>query len=94
MQILAIDKMKEGVNNEILTPHLPQELAATINLYLEEKIRTFYFRKDRPGVVFILECESIEEARKTLDQLPLVQEGLLDFEYIPLGPLEPLKMLF
>ncbi|WP_271765027.1 hypothetical protein [Aquimarina algiphila] len=94
MQILAIDKMKEGVNDEILTPHLPQELAATINLYLEEKIRTFYFRKDRPGVVFILECESIEEARKTLDQLPLVQEGLLDFEYIPLGPLEPLKMLF
>ncbi|WP_109437103.1 hypothetical protein [Aquimarina sp. AU119] len=94
MQILAIDKMKEGVNDEILTPHLPQELAATINLYLEEKIRTFYFRKDRPGVVFILECESIEEARKTLDQLPLVQEGFLDFEYIPLGPLEPLKMLF
>ncbi|WP_282086419.1 hypothetical protein [Aquimarina algiphila] len=94
MQILTIDKMKEGVNDEILTPHLPQELAATINLYLEEKIRTFYFRKDRPGVVFILECESIEEVRKTLDQLPLVQEGLLDFEYIPLGPLEPLKMLF
>ncbi|TSE10729.1 hypothetical protein [Aquimarina algiphila] len=61
---------------------------------MEEKIRTFYFRKDRPGVVFILECESIEEVRKTLDQLPLVQEGFLDFEYIPLGPLEPLKMLF
>lgn len=94
MQILAVDKMKKEVSEEALAPYLPQELAETISLYLEEKIRTFYFRKDRAGVVFILECDSVEEASELLNRLPLVQEGLLDFELIPVGPLKPLEMLF
>jgi hypothetical protein len=64
MQILAIDKIAEGVTAEILEPHLPKELAATVNLYLKEKIRTFYFRKDRVGVVFIMECESCSKQKK------------------------------
>ena len=90
MQILAIDKISEGVTPAILQPHLPKELAATINLYLQEKIRTFYFRKDRAGVVFIMECQSLQEAKDILATLPMVQEKLLDFDLIPIGPLMPL----
>jgi hypothetical protein len=93
MQILAIDKIRQGVTPAMLEPHLPQELGATIQLYLQEKIRTFYFRKDRPGVVFILECETVQEAKETLAALPLVQEQLLDFDLIPIGPLTPLGLL-
>jgi len=93
MQILAIDKISQGVTAAILEPHLPQELAATINLYLQEKIRTFYFRKDRPGVVFIMECQSVQEAKEILATLPMVQEKLLDFDLIPIGPLMPLGQL-
>lgn len=93
MQILAIDKIQEGVTPAMMQLHLPQELAATIKLYLQEKIRTFYFRKDRVGVVFIMECENIEEAKDTLATLPMVQEGLLDFDLIPIGPLMPLGRL-
>ncbi|WP_282080165.1 hypothetical protein [Aquimarina algiphila] len=54
MQILAIDKMKEGVNDEILTPHLPQELAATINLYLEEKSELSILEKTDPELYLFL----------------------------------------
>jgi hypothetical protein len=93
MQILAIDKIAEGVTAEVLEPHLPEELAATIELYLKEKIRTFYFRKDRVGVVFILECENIQEARETLSTLPMVERNLLNFDLIPIGPLMPLGRL-
>lgn len=93
MQILAIDKINEGVTVALLEPHLPKELAATINLYLQEKIRTFYFRKDRAGVVFILECQSVQEAKEILASLPMVQEKLLDFDLIPIGPLMPLGRL-
>ena len=93
MQILAIDKIGEGVTAAMLEPHLPQELAATVNLYLQEKIRTFYFRKDRVGVVFIMECESVQEAKEILATLPMVQEKLLDFDLIPVGPLMPLGRL-
>ncbi len=93
MQILAIDKISEGVTAAILEPYLPQELAATINLYLQEKIRTFYFRKDRAGVVFVMECQSIQEAKEILATLPMVQEKLLDFDLIPIGPLMPIGRL-
>jgi hypothetical protein len=94
MQVLAIDKVSEGVTEKMLLPHLPSELAATVGLYLKEKIRTFYFRKDRPGVVFLLETESLDEAKEILGTLPLVKENLLDFDLIPIGPLAPLGMLF
>lgn len=93
MQVLAIDKVPAGVTKEMLFPHLPSELVATVNLYLQEKIRTFYFRKDRPGVVFLLETENLDEAREILRTLPMVKENLLDFELIPVGPLAPLGML-
>ena len=93
MQILAIDKISQGVTPAMLEPLLPQELGATINLYLQEKIRTFYFRKDRVGVVFIMECESVQEAKEILAGLPMVQEKLLDFDLIPIGPLMPLGRL-
>jgi len=93
MQILAIDKISEGVTAAVLEPHLPQELAATVQLYLQEKIRIFYFRKDRAGVVFIMECESVQEAKEVLAGLPMVQEKLLDFDLIPIGPLMPLGRL-
>lgn len=93
MQILAVDKISQGVTAAILEPHLPQELAATINLYLQEKIRTFYFRKDRAGVVFIMECQSVQEAKEILATLPMVREQLLDFDLIPIGPLMPLGRL-
>ena len=93
MQVLAIDKMSKHITEEELIPHLPKELAATVKLYLEEKIRTFYFRKDRPGVVFIMEAESLEEAKGMLDKLPLVELGILDFDLIPIGPLAPLENL-
>lgn len=93
MQILAIDQLQEGFTEEKLAPHLKEELAATLKLYLQEKIRTFYFRKDRPGVVFILESDSLEEAKQILDELPLVKEKLLDFELIPIGPLMPIQNL-
>ncbi|HEV8283084.1 MAG TPA: hypothetical protein VGQ09_02175 [Chitinophagaceae bacterium] len=93
MQILAIDKIAEGVTAEVLEPHLPEELAATVDLYLKEKIRTFYFRKDRVGVVFILECENIQEAREILSILPMVERNLLNFDLIPIGPLMPLGRL-
>ncbi|HEX4849188.1 MAG TPA: hypothetical protein VFV08_00210 [Puia sp.] len=93
MQVLAIDKKLDGVTDKMLLPHLPSELVATVNLYLKEKIRTFYFRKDRPGVVFLLETESVDEAREVLETLPMVKENLLDFDLIPIGPLAPLGMV-
>lgn len=94
MQVLAIDKMKRKVEDKELMEHLPEELAATVQLYLQEKVRTFYFRKDRPGIIFLMEAESLEAAQEDLASLPLVKLDILDFDLIPIGPLLPLGTLF
>jgi hypothetical protein len=37
-----------------------------------------------------MECQSLQEAKDILATLPMVQEKLLDFDLIPIGPLMPL----
>ena len=74
-------------------PHLDDEVKHTLEAYLDGKIRSFWFRTDRPGVVFMLECADETEARDYLKELPLAVAGLIDFDLIPLQPLQPLGRL-
>lgn len=93
MQYFAIDKNIEGVTEDQLRPYLPAELAAALQLYLSDKVRNFYFRRDRPGVILLSEAKHKKEAEILLAMLPLIQLGLLAFELIPISPLEPLALL-
>jgi hypothetical protein len=72
---------------------LPQEVRDTIALYLKDVIRDFYFRSDISGVVFMMECDSVDEARAELAELKLVKEGIVTFNLIPVQPLKPLGIL-
>lgn len=72
---------------------MPGEVRDTVRLYLSGKVDQWYVRRDRPGVVFILNMSDPEEAKRVLDELPLGREGLMTFEIIPLGPLAPLGLL-
>lgn len=93
MQFLAISKPKEGATKEGVTPHMLEEVKETLNLYLLEKIRHFYMRKDQKGVIFHLDADSEEKAKEILSQLPLVKKGFLDYEFIAIGPLMPIGLL-
>jgi 23S rRNA C2498 (ribose-2'-O)-methylase RlmM len=57
-------------------------------------IRELYFRSDRNESVLVLECCSIEEAERTLRELPFVREGLIDFELVPLKAYPGFERLF
>lgn len=94
MQILAIDRFLPGTTMEKVQPHLKEEMVVTWEHYKQGKIRQLYFRQDNPGVVLMMECDSLEEAQELLDGLPLVKEQLIEFELIPLGYFEPLEALF
>ena len=93
MQILAISEISENVTLEKIQPHLIEEIKDTVSLYLRGVIRDFYYRGDKNGVVFMLECNSIDKAQSELKSLKLVKEGMLEFNLIPLEPLKPLGML-
>jgi hypothetical protein len=72
---------------------MPSEVQATVKLYLDGKIREWYSRGNGKGVVFMVDAKTEEEAKAIMDTLPLAKENLMDHEYIPLGPLMPLRML-
>lgn len=90
MKILAIDRFLEGTTLEKVQPHLKDEMKVSWKHYKEGYIREWYFRQDNPGAVLIMECESLDEARRLTDEFPLVKAGLIAFDLIPLGPFEPL----
>jgi hypothetical protein len=93
MQILAISKLKEGVTPDSIGQLGADEVKHTVESYLNGTIRNFWFQVNRPGIVFILECTDEDEARKLMDELPLVVAGLMDVDLIPLQPLKPLGTL-
>jgi len=91
--VLALLKAKPGVTRERVMAIMPAEIRATVQLYLDGKIRDWYSREDGKGGVFLLNTSDVEEAKSIMESLPLGKEHLLDHEYIPVGPLLPLRLL-
>ena len=94
MKILAIEKEFAGKTAEDFQPLLEAEAIRVWELYKEGVIREIYFRADRTSAVLILECENLEEAIEKLSTLPLVQEDLIYFDFIPLAPYPGFERLF
>lgn len=93
MQILAISNVKADTTPDQVKAHGPQEIKHTLESYLDGKIRSHWYRGDRPGVVFLLESADVDEARARVDAHPLAVAGLVDFDLIPLEPLAPFGTL-
>lgn len=72
---------------------MPAEIRATVQLYLEGKVREWYSREDGRGGIFLLNTGDVAEAKSIMESLPLAKEDILDHEDIPVGPLMPLRLL-
>jgi hypothetical protein len=94
MKILAIEKDAEGVTDEDFQPHMKAEAMRAWELYQSGVFREMYFTRDDPIAIIMLECVSVEEAKKALDTLPLVKAGLISFELMPLVPYPGFARLF
>ncbi len=95
MKILAIAKVDPQTTPEKIKPFLAAEVKHAWKLYKEGTVREMYSCPDRRlGVVFVLECDGADQAKKLLDELPFVREKLIDFEIVPLGPFSYFEMLF
>jgi len=91
--VLVILTPRKGVTPDQIMAVIPAEIRATVNLYLDGKIREWYSRGYGKGVIFLVEAKTEDEARAIMETLPLAKEQLMDHEYIPVGPLMPLKAL-
>jgi hypothetical protein len=92
-KLLAIGSFTAKATPNVWMPILPSEVRETVRLYLDGKIDQWYVKQDQSGVVFVMNLTDPQEARAILDKLPLGQAGLMAFQFIPLGPISPLRLL-
>jgi muconolactone delta-isomerase len=87
MKILALEKDVPGIPDGAFTNNvLKEEAERAWELHQAGVIRELYFRADQDAALLVLECEDVTQAQTALSTLPLVKQGLIDFEIIPLTP--------
>ena len=94
MKILAIEHELPSATTDSFQRHAKDEARKAWDLHQAGLIRELYFRADRDEAVLILECVSLEEARRSLCELPFVREELITFELIPLKSYPGFERLF
>ena len=92
-KIVAIGSFPQRPDEPTRKSILPHEVSDTLRIYLEGKIDQLYVRKDEPGVLFLMNVPTIEEASALLENLPLGRAGLMKFQYVPIGPLWQLNFI-
>ncbi len=91
--VLVMETPKQGVTPQQVMAVIPDEIQATVKLYLNGKIREWYSRGDGKGVIVLLDVKTVDEARDIVETLPLAKAQLMDHQIIPVGPLMPLRAL-
>src|ERR1041385_7502511 len=93
MKIFAVDRILPTATEENIRGVVIREALHIWMLYTKDIVRETYFRKDRPGVILVLEAENAAEAKKVLSTFPMVKAGVIDFDIIPVGHFVPFGTL-
>ncbi len=91
--VMVILTAKPTVTREQVMAVMPEEVRQTVQLYLGGKIRDWYSRADGRGAIFLINAKTVSEAQALMEDLPLSRQNLMDHDYIPVGPLLPLRLL-
>jgi hypothetical protein len=92
MKVMAVGSLNAPLTPETRDQVMPKEVPHTLQMYLDGKIEQFWFRKDT-GPIFLMNVESVEEAKAAVDHMPLVAGGYASYQLWPVGPLVPLGRL-
>ena len=60
MKVFAIGSFAKPITDEERQRIMRKEVPDTVKLYLEGKIEQFWFREDKPGVIFLMNTESLK----------------------------------
>src|SRR5262245_11545180 len=92
-KILAIGTINPGFEQSQVFAVLPGEVRETVDLYLDGKIEQWYSLQGKPGVAFIINVTDPAVAHETPEKLPLGEAHSSSFELLPIGSLNPLRLL-
>jgi len=94
MKLLAFGRPRGGIDARAAIASLARtELPALWALYAGGIVREMY-TLNRPGAVLVLEADGPAAASTALARLPLVREGIIEFELTELRPFGAFQMLF
>jgi hypothetical protein len=93
MKVMAVGSIIKPLTPEQRQLIMPKEVPDTLKLYLDGTIEQFWFRQDAPGVIFLMNVDSVERAKAAIDALPLAAGGFAKYELMHVGPLAPLGLL-
>ena len=93
MKLFAVDRILPTATEDNIRGVVIKEALHIWMLYTKDIVRETYFRKDRPGVILVLEAESVADAKKVLSTFPMVRAGVIDFDIIPVGHFVPFGTL-
>jgi hypothetical protein len=94
MQVLVIARVKQGIPVEQVLPFVSAEAAQAWEFYTSEQIRQMYYITDMSGAVMLWEGESVESVTQEVQKLPMVKEGILACEILPLKSYSGYAALF
>lgn len=86
MKIVVVATRSENHSTEDFAPLLPGEAKKALQLVAADVFREIYSREDGKGAIIVMEADSEDAARARLDELPLVQAGMLELDVYPVGP--------
>jgi muconolactone delta-isomerase len=95
MKMLALEREVPGITDDQFTPDLMRsEAKKAWELHTSDVLREMYFSADKHEAVLVMECDSVEDAQRSLSELPLVRAGLIGFDIVPLAPYDGFARLF
>lgn len=93
MKVVAIGTGVKKISDEERAKIMPKEAPHTLQLFIDGVIEQLYFRHDKPGTVFIINVDSVEKAKAITDGMEMVKQGVIAYEFYPVGPMKPLGFL-
>ena len=70
-KILAIGTLGVSASSPEIGAIMPREIPPTLKLYLDGHMDQFWVRDGNTGVVFLMNAQTVDEAKSLLEVLPL-----------------------
>ena len=94
MQFYVVCRIKPGTHRKAVIGLIRSEAKAAWKLYEAGLVRDIHYIDDLSGAVMTFEAKDLAEVKTAVETLPMIQQGILEPEYIPLKPYTGFGKLF
>lgn len=94
MLVYAIMRLKPDTTLDSVKAHGQEEARAVWAQIAADTFRAVSLTVNQPGAVIQIEAPDVASAGVAMATLPLVREGLVAVEYLPVGPYRNLEAIF